>query len=198
MARRNQREQEVDKGAMHFAAKKDLFEIQRGNNFEFVLPDADFKTLTPYGANKTGKKLNDANEMIRLSVSSASIPYYSQQAIEVRRGNTVVKYAGPISYGSGSIKCYDFIGAQTKDILMAWQALAGDPLTQKVGQQKAYKRNCNLIEYTPDYTEIVRTWMIEGCWISDMSDDGYSVDSGGSAKQISVTIQFDRAYPIYD
>jgi hypothetical protein len=58
--------------------------------------------------------------------------------------------------------------------------------------------DCYLLEYTPDYSELVRTWKVEGCWISSLSDDGYSVDSGGSAKQITAEIQFDRAYPVYE
>ena len=54
---------ESDKGAMHFAAKKELFEIQRGNNFEFVIPEDEFQKLEPYGLNKTGKKLSNPNDM---------------------------------------------------------------------------------------------------------------------------------------
>ena len=185
-------------GAQHFASKKELFEIQRSNNFEFIIPTGAFTQITPYGENAEAHTIDNAGEVIRLSVSSASIPYFSQQVIEVRRGNTSVKYAGPISYGAGSIRCYDFIGAQTKDILMGWQARSGNPVYQTVGQQKDYKMDCYLEEYTPDYTERVRTWKVEGCWISDMNDDGYSVDNGGSAKQITCTIQFDRAYPSYN
>lgn len=193
-----QRQQTTDKGAYHFASKKELFEIQRGNNFEFVIPNGAFTSMTPFGENAELHTLQNANEMIRLSVSSASIPYFNQQVIEVRRGNTGVKYAGTISYGAGSITCYDFIGARTKDILMGWQARSGNPLYQTVGQQADYKMDCYLQEYSPDYTELVRTWKVEGCWISGMSDQGYSVDSGGSAKSISVDIQFDRCYPVYD
>lgn len=193
-----QRMQTTDKGAYHFASKKELFEIQRGNNFEFVIPNGAFTSMTPFGENAEIHTIADANEMIRLSVSSASIPYFSQPAIEIRRGNTAVKYAGPLSYASGSITCYDFIGARTKDILMGWQARSGNPLYQTVGQQADYKMDCFLQEYTPDYSELVRTWKVEGCWISDMNDGGYSQDAGGSAKSINVTIQFDRAYPVYE
>ena len=193
-----QRMQTTDKGAYHFASKKELFEIQRGNNFEFVIPNGAFTSMTPFGETAEIHSIENANEMIRLSVSSASIPYFNQSVIEVRRGNTAVKYAGPLSYASGSITCYDFIGARTKDILMGWQARSGNPLYQTVGQQADYKMDCFLQEYTPDYSELVRTWKVEGCWISDMSDGGYSQDAGGSAKSINVTIQFDRAYPAYE
>lgn len=193
-----QRQLTTDKGAMHFAAKKELFEIQRGNNFEFVIPADAFTNIVPFGQNAETHTIQNAAENIRLSVSSASIPYFEQAVINVSRGNTTVKYAGPISYGAGQIRCYDMIGARTKDALMGWQARSGNPLYQTVGQQADYKMNCFLLEYTPDYSELVRTWKVEGCWISGLSDDGYSVDSGGNAKQITATIQFDRAYPVYE
>ena len=193
-----QKQLTTDKGAQHFAAKKELFEIQRGNNFEFVIPSDAFTNIQPFGQNAETHTVYNAAEHIRLSVSSASIPYFSQNVIEVRRGNTAVKYAGVLNYGAGSIRCYDMIGARTKDALMGWQARSGNPLYQTVGQQKDYKMDCYLLEYTPDYSELVRTWKVEGCWISSLSDDGYSVDSGGAAKQITAEIQFDRAYPVYE
>lgn len=176
-------------GAYHFSDNKELFEIQRGNNFDFVVSDV-LNNISAYG-NET-KTFPRAKEMIRLSVSSASVPHFSQNAIEVRRGNTAIKYAGVLSWPSGSLECYDFIGAETKDILMAWQARSGNPLYQTVGQQADYKVTANLIEYTPDYNEIVRTWKLDGCWISSIEEDGYSVDSNG-ARKIRCTIEYDRA-----
>lgn len=176
-------------GAYHFSDNKELFEIQRGNNFDFVVSDV-LNNISAYG-NET-KTFPRAKEMIRLSVSSASVPHFSQNAIEVRRGNTAIKYAGVLSWPSGSLECYDFIGAETKDILMAWQARSGNPLYQTVGQQADYKVTANLIEYTPDYNEIVRTWKLDGCWISSIEEDSYSVDANG-ARKIRCTIEYDRA-----
>ena len=121
------------------------------------------------------------------------VPHFSQNPIEVRRGNTAVKYAGVLSWSSGSLECYDFIGAETKDILMAWQARSGNPLYQTVGQQADYKVNATLVEYTPDYNQIVRTWKLDGCWISSIDEDAFSVDSNG-ARKIRCTIEYDRAW----
>lgn len=176
-------------GAYHFSDNKELFEIQRGNNFDFVISDA-LDNIAAYG--KEEKTFPRAKEMIRLSVSSASVPHFSQNAIEVRRGNTAVKYAGVLSWSSGSLECYDFIGAETKDILMAWQARSGNPMYQTVGQQADYKVTANLIEYTPDYNQIVRTWRLDGCWISSIDEDAFSVDANG-ARKIRCTIEYDRA-----
>jgi len=176
-------------GSYHFSAEKELYEIQRGNNFEFII-DPKLNGLSAYGAD--GKTFPRAAEMIRLSVSGASVPHFSQNPIEVRRGNTGVKYAGVISYPSGSLECYDFIGAETKDILMGWQAKSGNPEKQTVGQQKDYKYTAYLTEYTPDYTMKVRTWKLDGCWISNIDEDQYSADANG-ARRIRCTIEYDRA-----
>ena len=177
-------------GAYHFSDNKELFEIQRGNNFDFVVSD-DLNNISAYG-NET-KTFPRAKEMIRLSVSAASVPHFQQNAIEVRRGNTAIKYAGVLTWNSGSLECYDFIGAETKDILMAWQARSGNPMYQTVGRQADYKMTAYLIEYTPDYNEIVRTWRLDGCWISNIDEDGFSVDGGGQARKIRCTIEYDRA-----
>ena len=185
-----QKARPTEVGSYHYSDQKELFEIQRGNNFDFVI-DKSLDGLSAYGTES--KTFPRAGEMIRLSVSSASVPHFSQNPIEVRRGNTAVKYAGVISWPSGSLECYDFIGAETKDILMAWQARSGNPLYQTVGQQKDYKVSANLIEYTPDYNEIVRTWKLDGCWISNIDEDGLSQDVNG-ARKIRCTIEYDRAY----
>ena len=178
-------------GSYHFSANKSVYEIQRSNNFEFVI-DAALNNVSAYGAET--KTFPNAQEYIRLSVASTTVPHYSQQPIEVRRGNTAVKYAGVLSWESGTLQCYDFIGAETLDILMAWQAQSGNPLYQTVGQQAEYKKNATLIEYTPDYSEVVRVWQLDGCWISRISEQEFSQDNGNNARQITCTIEYDRAY----
>lgn len=189
-----QQAQPTSVGAYHFSANKQTYEIQRGNNFEFI-PDASLNNIIAYGSDT--KTFPNAQELIRLSVSGMSVPHFTQNPIEIRRGNTSVKYAGVISWDSGSLECYDFIGAETKDILMAWQARSGNPLYQTVGQQADYKCGATLIEYTPDYSEIVRTWKLDGCWVSGISEDNFSFDSNG-ARKIRVTLQYDRAYVLYE
>lgn len=177
-------------GSYHFSADPEIYEIQRGNNFEFVI-DSKLNGVAALG--EETKTFARAQEYIRLSVSATSVPHFSQNPIEVRRGNTAVKYAGVITFPSGSLECYDFIGAEIKDILMGWQAKSGNPLTQQVGLQAEYKYPARLIEYTPDYKKKVRTWRLDGCWISNMDEDQYSVDANGSRK-IRCTIEYDRAY----
>lgn len=189
-----QKAQNTNVGAYHFSANKAIYEIQRGNNFELII-DPKLNGLVAYGMES--KTFPNAQEYIRMSVLSTSVPHYNQGVIEVRRGNTGVKYAGVLNWGNGTLVCYDFIGAETKDILMAWQAKSGNPLYQTVAQQIEYKMDATLVEYTPDYSERVRVWKLDGCWISSMSEEDFSQEAGTNARRITCQIEYDRAYVDY-
>lgn len=168
-----------------------LAEIQRTNNFEFVVTNLQGIKKPGMSGSETNAVVENIEEVIRLSVNSSSIPHFSQDPIVVRRGNTVVKYAGVINFPEGSIQCNDYIGIDTKIALMAWQNLSGNVKTQKVGLVTDYKRDCWLIEYTPDYQE-VRKWILHGCWISSLTEPEYNHD-GNDKHTISATIQYDWA-----
>ena len=56
-----------------------------------------------------------------------------------------------------------------------------------------YKKDCTLIEYTPDYKQ-VRYWELKGCWISELSEEPFDMNNGDK-REISATIQYDRAIP---
>ena len=103
-----------------------------------------------------------------------------------------MKFAGTPSYDTGNIQFYDYIGAGTKEVLMAWQNLSYNYKTQKVGLVQDYKKDCYLIEYSPDF-QVVRRWVLKGCWISALSEDAYDSDSN-NAHMISGTITYDYSY----
>jgi hypothetical protein len=56
---------------------------------------------------------------------------------------------------------------------------------------KDYKKTCTLIEYTQDY-EQVRTWTLEGCFITKIDEDDFDRENDGK-RQLNVSISFDRA-----
>ena len=180
-------------GTYHLADNPQLFEVQRNNNFEFVVTDID--GILRAGANGTEKNayINNAQEMLRLSVTKSFIPHFTQEVVPIKRGNTTLKYAGVPTFGEGSLEFNDFIGADVKAILMAWQNMSCNIQTEKVGSLDVtpYKKTCYLIEYTPDYRK-VRTWKIYGCWISALSEGEYTSEDG-QKHNISCTIQYDRA-----
>ena len=180
-------------GTYHLADNPQLFEIQRNNNFEFIVTDID--GILRAGAIGTEKnaKFNNAQEMLRLSVTKAFVPHFTQEVVQIKRGNTTLKYAGVPTFSEGQLDFNDYIGADVKSILMAWQNMSCNIQTEKVGALDVtpYKKNCYLIEYTPDYRK-VRTWRLYGCWISSLSEGEYTSDNGDK-HQINCTIQYDRA-----
>lgn len=164
------------------------YEIQRTNNFMFYVQGLS-KSFS-IANNRYAE--NNADDVIKLSVSKASVPHFEQSVITVKRGNNAMKFAGVPEFSSGSIALNDYIGAGTKDVLMAWQHQAYDVRTEKVGLAADYKRDAYLLEYTPDY-QLVRTWKLMGCWISGLSEDDYNHDSA-EKHQINATIQYDKAW----
>lgn len=180
-------------GTYHLADNPQLFEIQRQNNFEFVVTDIDGILRAGANGTESNAAIKNAQEMLRLAVNKAFIPHFKQEAVQIKRGNSTLKYAGVPSFDAGSLSFHDFIGADIKSILMAWQNLSYNVQTEKVGSLDVtnYKKDCFLIEYTPDYRK-VRTWKLHGCWISALSEGEYTSDSGDK-HMIDCTIEYDRA-----
>lgn len=171
----------------HLANNPNLFEVQRKNNFEFIVTDIDGIAK----AGLSGSSISNAQEILRVAVNEAFVPHFSQNVIQLHRGNNVINYAGVPEFKSGTIKFNDYIGASAKEVLMAWQALSYSTVTQKVGIATDYKKDCYLCEYSPDY-QLVRKWKLHGCWISELSEDSYSSDQN-DVQQVSATITYDWA-----
>ena len=191
-------------GTYHMANHPNLYEIQRSNNFEFVVGftrNLLRAGLTRDVARNQDKVVNPNNfyikddvaqEVVRMSVSSSFVPHFTQNPIEVRRGNSSIKYAGVPNFQDGSIQLVDYIGADTLSVLMAWQNLSYNVRTEKVGLASDYKLNANLIEYTPD-NMVVRTWELKGCWVSGISEPEFNSESNDK-RLITVNIVYDKAW----
>ena len=180
-------------GSYHLADNPSLYEVARANNFEFVV--TNLGDLLRAGANETDNnayiKGSTAEDVIRLSVESSSVPTYKQAVLSLRRGNSVMKFAGLPDFDDGSLVVRDFIGADTKSALMAWQNLSYNVLTEKVGLASDYKKDCYLVEYTPDYQK-VRQWKMHGCWISGITEEEFSHETNDK-KSCIVKIEYDSA-----
>lgn len=177
-------------GTYHLADNPNLYEIQRSNNFEFVVMNID-NIVRAGMPDLRENRIANAQEILRLSVVSAPIPHFSQGVITVRRGNSALKFAGVPEFSAGSVVVNDYIGADTKAILMAWQNLSYNVQTEKVGLVGDYKKDAYLIEYTPDM-QIVRQWKLHGCWISNLTESEYNSD-GNDKHQVTMQIEYDRA-----
>jgi hypothetical protein len=177
-------------GTYYLANNPDIYEIQRTNNFVFYT--SGLKDIIDSDTIGNDYAFTNADDIIQLSVSKSSVPHFSQQAIQVKRGNNTMKFAGVPEFKSGSLTVIDYIGSGVKDILMAWQQKSYDVNTEKVGLAKDYKIKAYLLEYTPD-TQLVRTWRLEGCWISEITEDEYNHESNDK-HTIQVTIEYDKAF----
>jgi hypothetical protein len=183
---------QISHGAYVLADNPNLYEIQRTNNFEFIVTDIDNILRAGAGGSETTSTIDNAQEVLRISVSGAFVPHYTQESIPIRRGNSVQKFAGVPTFQAGRITLNDYIGADTKAVLMAWQNLSYNVRTEKVGLVTDYKKDAYLLEYTPDY-QLVRTWKLFGCWISGLSEGEFSHDSADK-HTISATIEYDKAW----
>lgn len=184
-------------GAYHLSNNKELYEPARSNSFEFLVPLSNKSKLLRAGykgqeSNAYFDSTENAEEYLRLSVVSVTVPTFSQEPLTIRRGNSVMKAAGLPTFNSGNLVINDYIGADGKSILMAWQNLSYNVKTQKVGRMSDYKIDCTLLEFTPDF-EVVNEWTLRGCWISGLNIPDFNQEDGGK-RQITATIEYDDAY----
>lgn len=106
-------------GAYHLADNPNLYEVQRDNNFEFIVTGVE--NLLRVGADESDSNpyITNAQDILKFSVNKASIPMFQQEVITINRGNSVMKAAGRPQFPDGSIEVHDFIGADTKSVLMS-------------------------------------------------------------------------------
>ena len=181
-------------GTYHLGENPSLYEPQRTNNFEFVVTNIDDILRPGPAGDETDGVFRNAQEILRISVSSASVPHFSQETLSVKRGNSTIKFAGTPSFSDGEVVFRDYIGANTKEILMAWQNLSYNVYTEKVGAlaRTNYKKDAYLIEYPPDFAQPIRRWVLHGCWVSNLTEDNYD-NENTSLKLVTCTIPYDWA-----
>lgn len=184
--------------SFHISDNLDQYEFMRDNCFEFVITDID--NLVKAGVNPElevtdADRIVNGQEAIRLSVQQSSVPMFTQQTIDLRMGNGVVKAAGLPTFPDGTIVVNDYIGLGSKSVLMAWQALSYNVKNQTVGRMADYKKDCYLIEYDGDMTTVVMTWKLHGCFVSGLQQADFNRDQGGK-RTVSATIAYDWAEPV--
>lgn len=174
-------------GTYYLAQNPQYYEPQRSNTFKFYV--SSLKGLLN-GWNVTTD--TDEDQALELSVKASSVPHFDIDKVTINRGNSQMHFAGKPTFKDGQITIHDYIGAHTKEILLAWQRQAYNVETEKVGLAKDYKRTAYLLEYTPTF-QLVRTWILDGCWVSSLSEGNYDHDSA-DARTMDATIVYDKAY----
>ena len=184
-------------GAYHMIGEDgihaDDYEPQRVNNFEVHLYGFQDLLRTVDAGIKI--PANIAEDCLTLSAVSVGALNTNVGVIQVPYGNTKVKFAGVPDISDVEIVYNDYIGKSTERVIAAWHALVFNPKTEKIGRASVYKRNGLLIETAPD-GERARVWQLYGCWPSNVSYGGYDYNSGGSVRQINLTLTIDRMIPL--
>lgn len=184
---------------LHIVRNPSLYEPARNNNFDLIINDVD--RLLREGVDPAMATEEDyitgVGEIIRISAENFPVPNYSLEPVPVRRVNSTIKYAGGPTWSSGKFKCTDFVGARTKDALMALKAQAYDINHDVLHEASNYKHTWEVIEYNIDYTKKLRSWYLYGAWISDCQEGDFSHDDSGK-RSIDVTVEFDRAIPVVE
>lgn len=184
--------------AQHISTNLRNYEAARSGFFTLIVDDINNIIRADYSGDRSNEesigeesRIKNAQEVLKLNVTAASVPHFSLQVLQYTRGNDTIKFAGVPTFDAGSITVDDVVGLDTKSILMAWQALAYDVKTRRGGRMVNYKKNCTLIEYTQDFEQI-RSWKLYGCWIDSISEDGFDKEADGKRK-MTASIQYDRA-----
>lgn len=183
-------------GAFGLASNYNLYEPQRINHFEFRV-DADKlqQKLAGMISYNTYAREN-AGRTLTIATIQAPDFSYDINTIDVSRGNTTIHYAGKPTYSGGDFVFVDWIGAGVKDILLAWQSLAFNVNTEKVGLAEDYKMQAYVTEYTPDHQK-VREWKLYGVWVKSVKADAKNAE-GDDKSKVTATVVYDYFKVSYD
>lgn len=165
-------------GASHLASAG--WELQRTNNFEI--------TIEGVGENE---------RLLTLSVVQGALPAESNQVINVQYGNAEIKVAGSYSIQSGNLVVRDFVEKDVEAMIEEWRSTVYDKDTDGVGFAADYKKQARITQFAPDGTH-ERVWKIEGVWPSSVDYGSVDNTSGGQVKQISITLEYDKARIVRD
>ena len=179
-------------GTYHLADNPSQYQPAVSNTFRLIVYGIDNMRR----AGTRDEYVKGGTEIVDFSVRSVNLPSFQQGAVTINRGNSQVHFAGTPQWSDGSITIYDYIDADGKSVLQAWQAQQYDVLRDVVYRvaTTGYKKKAHLIEYTSD-NRMVRYWELQGCWITNLSESPFDSTNGSSAREIQASIKYDRAIP---
>ena len=184
---------ETNYGVYHLADNPAQYQPVRTNNYRCICQGLEELVRVGGDANNRNDYLENAQEVIDFSVVSFDAPNFTQDEIQIRRGNSTVYFAGTPRFNTSNLVINDFVGADGKSILQAWQALSYDVVNDVINPSTKYKKDMLILEYTPDNV-LIKVWELKGCWITSLTETGYSSESPAK-KTVTATIRYDRAIP---
>ena len=184
---------ETNYGVYHLADNPAQYQPVRTNNYRCICQGLEELVRVGGDAKNRNDYLENAQEVIDFSVVSFDAPNFTQDEIQIRRGNSTVYFAGTPRFNTSNLVINDFVGADGKSILQAWQALSYDVVNDIINPSTKYKKDMLILEYTPDNV-LIKVWELKGCWVTSLTETGYSSESPAK-KTVTATIRYDRAIP---
>ena len=184
---------ETNYGVYHLADNPAQYQPVRTNNYRCICQGLEELVRVGGDENNRNDYLENAQEVIDFSVVSFDAPSFTQDEIPIRRGNSTTYFAGTPRFNTSNLVINDFVGADGKSILQAWQALSYDVVNDIINPSTKYKKDMLILEYTPDNV-LLKVWELKGCWITSLTETGYSSESPAK-KTVTATIRYDRAIP---
>lgn len=184
---------ETNYGVYHLADNPSQYQPVRTNNYRCICQGLEELVRVGGDANNRNDYLENAQEIIDFSVVKFDAPNFSQDRIEIKRGNSKIYFAGTPTFSESTLVINDYIGADGKSILQAWQALSYDVVNDVIKSSTEYKKDMLVLEYTPDNV-LIKIWELKGCWIMGLSEDSYTSESSNK-KTVTARISYDRAIP---
>ena len=181
-------------GAYHIANSGIEYNPQRKNNFTLVVNGLDNlpRMGTVDASQGTPQYIVSGQEQISIGLKSCDTPQITQNPIEIDRMNSKIKFAGKPSFNTLNMTAYDYMGSDVKDTLLAWQNLSYNTRYDYVGNAWSYKKDCQLLQLTPD-GDIVRYWDIKGAWLQSVTPGGFDYSSGDEAQTVDAVLVYDFA-----
>lgn len=171
-------------------ANANLYEVPKSNAFKLVVIGLD-----PLTSPITGELIPNASERLKESNFSFTPPSFSQEVNGVRVGNTVCKSAGTPTFSDATAGFHDYIGLEAYNTLYAWQSLSFNINTGRVGLMADYKKDAYVLEYTPDFSKIIRVWKLFGVWVNSLTRDGFDNSNNASEVKVNCSLAYDYAIP---
>lgn len=181
-------------GAYHISNNRVEYTPQKKCNFLLVVNDVD--DLPRVGADllntlTSADIIADGQQQLILGIRTCDVPYFTQNPINISRGNSTIKFAGKPTFNDINIEFYDYIGSNVKDTLLAWQNLSYNTKFDYAGLARSYKKDCQLLQLTST-ADIVRYWDIKGAWLSSVQPQNFDMTSDAE-QTVSATLSYDWA-----
>ena len=82
------------------------YQPAKKNFFEFIVEDLDnlLKPGVEVDLAEENDYIRNGQEVIRLTVNKAPVPHFELNDIEIRKGNSIVHYAGTPTFNDGTLE----------------------------------------------------------------------------------------------